>query len=90
MESNSIVEWLLWKLDSLGVNSPSLTWMVLWPPEGKSMSVSVVPSMWGQVKVAPVLNVSSSVVEGSLENRVSPWSSNGITTWSESLETVLS
>lgn len=85
LESSSVSEWvLLWKSDTFGVNVPSLSLMVLVPPPGHGVVVAVSPSVRSQDKVAPVLNVLSSVVEGSLVDTVSPWSSDGISTLDES------
>jgi len=85
LELDSIPEWVFgWDSDSLGVDVPSLSSVVLVPPPGQWVSVSVLPSVWSQHNVAPVLDVLASVVEGSLPDGVSPWSDNGVSTSDES------
>lgn len=64
--------------------------MVLVPPPGHWVFVSVLPAVWGQDKVAPVLDSLSLVEEGSEPDRVLVWSSHGVTTLSELSGTVLS
>ena len=85
LELDSIPKWVFgWDSDSLGVNVPFLSSVVLVPPPGQWVSVGVLPSVWSQHDVAPVLDVVASVVEGSLPNGVSPWSDNGVSTSNES------
>lgn len=72
-----------WEVDTSGLDSPSLTSMVLVPPPGEWLCVGVSPSVRSQDKVAPVLNSLSSVVEGFLPDGVSPWSSHSIASLSE-------
>lgn len=85
LELNSVFEWVaLWNSNTLGVNSPSLSSVVLVPPPGEVVSVSVCEAVWSQHDVAPVLDVLGSVVESSLPHSVSPWSGDGVTSSNES------
>lgn len=91
LELNSVFEWVaLWNSNTLGVNSPSLSSVVLVPPPGHGCFVCISPSMWGKHDVAPVLDVLGSVEEGSLPHSVSPWSSDGVSSSNESFGTDLS
>lgn len=90
LEFDSILKWELWIGDSLGVYFPSLSSVVLVPPEGHDLMVSVLPGVWSQDEVAPILDVMTLVVESLLILGLLPWSSNGVATWSEGLGSVLS
>lgn len=91
LELNSVLEWvLLWKLDTDGVNSPSLGGVVLVPPPDNWVVVVVSPVLGGDDDVTPVLDVLGGVEEGSLVDTVSPWSSDDGSLSNESLGSDLS
>jgi hypothetical protein len=86
LESDSVSEWVsLWNLDSSGVDSPSLSGVVLVPVPVNVVVVVVSEGSASNNDVTPVLNVLGTVEEGSLVDRVSPWSGDDLSSGDQSL-----
>lgn len=66
-------------MDSLGVDGPSLGWVVLVPPEVNSIVVRVSPALESKSEGTEVHNVLLLVEEDSLSGAVSPWSDHTTT-----------